>query len=168
MSTRSFKEHEPDVHPQAYVDPDATVIGNVILEEDSSVWPGTVLRGDLDEIRVGAASNVQDNAVCHADPGFPVSIHQECTIGHGAVVHGADIQSNSVIGMNATVLNGAKVGRGSIVAAGSVVTEDQEVPEGVLVAGTPAEVKTELDEDAGVLEASSHYVQIAGTYNDQS
>lgn len=168
MAIRSFQNQHPDVHPESYVDPAATVIGNVLLEEDASVWPGAVLRGDLDKIRIGAASNVQDNVVCHADPGFPVSIHEECTIGHGAVVHGSEIGARSIVGMNATVLNGATVGSGTIVAAGSVVTEDQDVPEGVLVAGSPAEVKTQLDEDAGQLDAGSHYVELANAYESEN
>lgn len=167
MTPRSFDGTEPEVHDEAYVDPEATVIGNVTLEAEASVWPGAVLRGDLDEIIVREQSNVQDNVVCHADPGFPVEIQSSCTIGHGAVIHGATVETGSIVGMNATLLNDCVIGTGSIVAAGSVVTEDQEIPPGVLAAGTPAEVKTDLGEDADQLESGSHYAELAGMYADE-
>lgn len=165
MNTRDFDGTDPDVHDDAYVDPGATLIGNVSLRAEASVWPGAVLRGDLDEIFVGERSNVQDNVVCHADPGFPVEIQTDCTIGHGAVIHGATVHPNSIVGMNATLLNDCVIGSGSIVAAGSVVTEDQHIPSGVLAAGTPADVKTELDQEADSLEAGSHYVELAKMYS---
>jgi carbonic anhydrase/acetyltransferase-like protein (isoleucine patch superfamily) len=165
MSVRSFEGTVPNIHDDAYVDPEATLIGDVILRAQASVWPGTVLRGDLDEISVGERSNVQDNVVCHADPGFPVDIQADCTIGHGAVIHGATVKPDTIVGMNATLLNDSVVGSGSIVAAGSVVTEDQHIPSGVLAAGTPAEVKTELDREVDQLEGGRHYVELAEIYS---
>jgi carbonic anhydrase/acetyltransferase-like protein (isoleucine patch superfamily) len=154
------------MHETAYVDDGATLIGNVTLREDANVWPGTVLRGDLEEIIVGPQSNIQDNAVAHSDPGFPTTIGTACTIGHGAVVHGTRVEDRSVIGMNATLLNGSVIGKNSIVAAGSVVTENQEIPDGVLAAGAPAEIKTELNPESEQLEAGNHYVELAKLYKD--
>lgn len=166
MNVRDFGDDEPEIHPEAYVDPDSTVIGDVKLKKDTSVWPGAVLRGDLEEIFVGPKSNLQDNVVCHADPGYPVEIGEACTIGHGAVVHGASIEDKCIVGMNATILNGADIGQKTIIAAGSVVTENESVPGGVLVAGSPAEVKTELDPDDDVFEAGNHYVDLAEIYSN--
>jgi carbonic anhydrase/acetyltransferase-like protein (isoleucine patch superfamily) len=166
MTIRSFDGVTPNVHDTAYLDDDATLIGNVILAEQANVWPGTVLRGDLEEIIIGPQSNVQDNAVAHSDPGFPTTVGTACTIGHGAVVHGTTVEDRSVIGMNATLLNGSVIGKNSIVAAGSVVTEGQEIPDGVLAAGAPAEIKTELDPDSEQLEAGNHYVELAKIYRE--
>ncbi len=167
MNVRSFDGSAPDIHDNTYVDSEATLIGDVTLKDQASIWPGAVLRGDLDEISVGVGSNIQDNVVCHADPGFPVDIQSDCTIGHGAVIHGATVESGSIVGMNATLLNDSTVGSGSIVAAGSVVTEDQKIPPQVLAAGSPAEVKTELDPENDRLEGGNHYVELATMYSNE-
>jgi carbonic anhydrase/acetyltransferase-like protein (isoleucine patch superfamily) len=164
MTIRDFEGRSPTVHETAYVDDDATVIGNVTLAEDANIWPGAVLRGDLEDIIIGPQSNIQDNAVAHSDPGYPTTIGTACTIGHGAVVHGTTVEDRSVIGMNATLLNGSVIQKNSIVAAGSVVTENQTIPDGVLAAGAPAEIKTELDPDSEQLEAGNHYVELAKIY----
>ncbi|MFM7230225.1 MAG: gamma carbonic anhydrase family protein [Cyanobacteriota bacterium] len=138
----AFPWPKPRLDEAAWVAPSAVVMGDVAVEAGVSIWPTAVLRGDLCPIRVGRDSNVQDGAVLHGDPGEPVQIGCEVTIGHRAVVHGATIGDGALIGIGAVVLNGVTVGEGALVAAGSVVMKD--VPAGVLVAGVPAVIKREL------------------------
>lgn len=145
----------------AYIAPGAVVVGDVTLERDVSVWYHAVLRGDCAPIKVGAGSNVQDGAVLHADPGFPCTIGQGVTIGHNAIVHGATVEDNVVIGMQSVVQNGAVIGANSIVAVGAVVTEGSQIPPGSLVMGLPAKVKRPLE--ALEIErnrfSAAHYVE---------
>lgn len=129
-----------------WIAPSAEVIGRVRLGSKSSVWFNTVIRGDQDPIVVGAGSNIQEHCLLHTDPGFPVEIGQNCTIGHGAIVHGCKIGDHSLIGMGATVLNGAKIGRNCLIGAGALVTEGKEIPDGMLVVGAPAKPIRELSE----------------------
>ena len=136
----------PQVHPEAWVATTAVLIGDVQLEAGASLWPTAVARGDVCAIRVGEGSNVQDGAVLHGDPGQPVLIGRDVTIGHRAVVHGATLEDGCLIGIGAIVLNGVTVGQGALVAAGAVVTRD--VPAGALVMGAPAAVKRELGAEA--------------------
>lgn len=164
MSIRSFNGDEPNVAPSAYVDDSATIIGDVTLKENASVWPGAVLRGDLDSIVVGPGANIQDNAVCHTDPGYQLRVASGVTVGHGAVVHGATVDANSVIGMNSTLLNGATVGPHCLIAAGSVVIEDQQIPAESMATGTPAQVKKSMDPDSAMFESGEHYVELAEEY----
>lgn len=133
-------DRRPTLHATAWVHPAATVIGDVTLGADASVWPGAVLRGDRDAIVIGAETNVQDGAVLHCDPGLPLRIGARVTIGHRAVVHGCTIEDGALIGIGAIVLNGAVIGAGALIAAGAVVTEGQVIPPDVLVAGVPARV----------------------------
>jgi carbonic anhydrase/acetyltransferase-like protein (isoleucine patch superfamily) len=123
----------------------ATVIGRVRLASAVTIWFGAVLRGDNDLIEIGAGSNVQDNVTCHVDPGFPLRIGENCTIGHNAIVHGCTIEDGALIGMGSIVMNGARVGRGSVVGAGAVITEGKEFPEYSLIIGAPARVVRTLD-----------------------
>jgi carbonic anhydrase/acetyltransferase-like protein (isoleucine patch superfamily) len=144
-----------------WVAPNATVLGNVILEEDASVWFGTVIRGDNEAIHIGPGSNVQDLAVIHTDPGFPCTIGAGCTIGHRAILHGCTIEDGALIGMGAIILNGAVIGKDSLVGAGALVAEGKTMPERSLVLGAPAKVVRELD-DAAVVKmkhAATHYVR---------
>lgn len=142
-----------------WIAPNATVIGDVVLEQKSSIWFGAVLRGDNDRISIGTGSNVQDNAVIHADPGFPAVIGANCTIGHNAIVHGCTLEDNVLVGMGATVLNGAVIGAGSVVGANALVTEGKVFPPGSLIVGAPAKAVRSLTEEqiAGFGGAARNY-----------
>jgi carbonic anhydrase/acetyltransferase-like protein (isoleucine patch superfamily) len=158
-----FGPASPDVDPSAWVAPTAVLVGRVRLGAGASAWYGAVLRGDGDDISVGAGSDVQDNAVLHADPGFPVRVGDGVVIGHGAVVHGCTVEDGVLVGMGSTVLNGVRIGAGSLVAAGSVLLEGTQVPPGSMVAGVPAKVRRPVtdDEAAGIRLVAEHYVQLA-------
>lgn len=143
-----------------FIAPNAAVIGNVTLKDRASVWFSCVLRGDSERIEVGAGSNIQDGTVMHADPGFPMVVGENVTVGHNAMLHGCTIGDGTLIGISAVVLNGAKVGRGCLVGAGALVTEGMVVPDGAMVLGAPAKVKRELDEGAkaALRMSADHYV----------
>lgn len=135
----------PQVDPTAWIAPTAVLIGNVIVGPGANIWFGAVLRGDNEPIVVGAGSNVQENAVLHTDMGSPLTIGENCTIGHKAMLHGCTIHDGSLIGMGATLLNNSVIGAGSLVGACALVTEGKEIPPGSLVMGAPAKVVRELD-----------------------
>ena len=159
--------HRPDlVHESAFIAPGAVVVGDVTLEEDTSIWFCAVLRGDTDQIRIGRGSNIQDGAVLHADPGSPCVIGAGVTVGHRAIVHGAQVGDNVVVGMGSIILNRAVIGENSIIAAGAIVTEDTVVPAGSLVMGVPAKVRRQLSEEeiARNRWAAEHYVANARRY----
>jgi carbonic anhydrase/acetyltransferase-like protein (isoleucine patch superfamily) len=156
----------PQLGTGAWVADSAEVIGNVKLGENASIWFGAVLRGDNETMTIGQNSNVQDMSMLHSDPGSPLTIGENVTIGHQVMLHGCTIGDNSLIGIQAVVLNNAKIGRNSIVGAGSVVTEGKEFPDNSLIFGSPAKVmRTISDEDAARLRhGSDHYVQNAVRY----
>ncbi len=131
---------KPKIHEEAYIAPTAVIIGDVEIAEGVSIWDGAVLRGDVAKISVGRNSNVQDNAVLHADYGQPTVVGENVTIGHMAVVHAAKIGNNVIVGIHAVVLNGAEVGDGSVIGAGAVVTPGTKIPPKSLVLGIPAKV----------------------------
>ena len=149
----------PQIGPEAWVAPDANLIGRVVLEAAASVWFGCTLRGDNEEIRVGAGSNVQENCVLHTDIGYPLLIGPDCTIGHKAMLHGCVIGAGSLIGMGATVLNGAKIGKGCLIGAGALITEGKEIPDFSLVMGAPGKVVRQLDAaaQARLLQSAAGY-----------
>ena len=142
-----------------WIAPGAHVIGDVIIGSGVGVWFGAAIRGDQEWIRIGAGTNIQENCVLHADPGFPLDIGANCTVGHRAMLHGCIIGENSLIGMSATILNGAKIGKNCLIGAGALVTEGKEIPDNSLVVGSPAIVKRTLDEAAikGLTWSAVHY-----------
>ena len=168
MTIYALDEHIPQVAGDAWVAPDANVIGKVVLEALSSVWFGCTLRGDNETITVGAGSNVQENVVMHTDPGFPLTIGAGCTIGHKAMLHGCTLGENTLIGMGATVLNGARIGRNCLIGACALITEGKEIPDGSLVMGAPGKVVRQLDERAikAFRATALHYQQNARRYRD--
>ncbi|NJL41135.1 MAG: gamma carbonic anhydrase family protein [Leptolyngbyaceae cyanobacterium RM2_2_4] len=151
----------PDLSQAAFVAPTAAVIGNVEVAAGVSIWFGAVLRGDVERIEVGECTNVQDGAVLHGDPGQPTVLHDYVTVGHRAVIHGAEIEQGCLIGIGAIVLNGVRVGAGSIVGAGSVVTKD--VPPRSLVIGVPAKILRPVSEEeaADLIAHARKYEQLA-------
>ena len=161
-----FETLEPQLADDVFVAPNATVIGNVIAEQEVSIWFGTVIRGDDGVIKIGKRSNIQENCVVHVNEQFDTTIGADVTLGHGVIVEGCDIGDGCLIGMGAIVLSGAKVGKGSLVAAGAVVREGQVVPAGSLVAGVPANVVRQLS--AEVIEklplVAVHYTQQRARY----
>lgn len=169
MSTiLEFGGQTPRIDPGAWVAPTATVIGDVELYPESSVFYGAVLRGDRDRIVLGAGSNLQDNVVVHGDPGSPALIGAGVSVGHSAVIHGCTVEDDCLIGMHATVMNGAIIGAGSLVAAGALVLEGTVVPPRSLVAGVPAKVRRELDDDevAGIRRNADTYRTLASQHRE--
>jgi carbonic anhydrase/acetyltransferase-like protein (isoleucine patch superfamily) len=159
--------HRPElVDPSAWIAPGAVVLGDVTLAAEATVWFGAVLRGDTAPIRVGRQTNVQDGCILHADEGFPCTLGDRVTLGHGAIVHGATVEDDCLIGMRAVVMNGARIGKGSIVAVGSIVTEGTVIPPGSLALGQPAKVKREASERDLLLirHAAEHYVAAGKVY----
>ena len=166
MTLYALGDIKPVVDPDAWVAPDANVIGNVAMGPGSSVWFGCTLRGDNEVIEVGAGSNVQENCVFHTDLGFPLRIGVNCTIGHKVMLHGCTIGDNSLVGMGATILNGAKIGKNCLIGAGALITENKVIPDGSLVMGAPGKVVRELDAKAvQMLTVSAlHYTENAARF----
>jgi carbonic anhydrase/acetyltransferase-like protein (isoleucine patch superfamily) len=158
---RPYKGQSPRVHPTAYIDVSAQIIGDVEIGAESSVWMNAVLRGDVHWIRIGARTNIQDGTIVHVMNGtHPTTIGDDVTIGHGAVVHGCTVGDRVLIGMGAILLNGATVGEDCIIAAGSLLTEGSKFPVRSLIMGSPARVKRPLThaEVASILEYADRYV----------
>lgn len=158
----SIDGHTPALAEGAFVHPDSTVLGQVRLDPRASVWPRAVVRGDVESIVVGEASNIQDGAVLHADPGFPCVLGRRVTVGHLACVHGCRLDDDVTVGIGAVVLNGATVGAGAIVGAGAVVTEGQDVPAGSMALGVPARTERAAPHDAAERAArrAARYVSL--------
>ena len=156
MAIYALGDKTPHVPQSAYVADEATLIGEVILGERASVWPGVVIRGDNEPIRIGDEANVQDGAVLHADPGFPLTIGAGASVGHQAMLHGCTIGENTLVGIQSVIMNGAVVGRDCIVGAGSVIPEGKQYPERSLILGAPARVARQLtDEDVATLRSNA-------------
>ena len=155
--------HRPHVAATAWIAPGAVVAGRVTLGADAGVWYQAVVRADLDSIDVGAGSNLQDGVVVHADPGFPVSVGANVSVGHRAVLHGCTIEDEVLIGMGAIVMNGARIGSGTIVGAGALIPEGAVIPAGSLVLGMPGKVRRETtaDERESVARNAAAYVELA-------
>ncbi len=166
MAIYEYDGQRPEIDSTAYVHEQATLIGQVKLAAGASIWPQAVLRADNEPILIGTGSNVQDGAVLHTDPGFPLDVAEGVTIGHQAMLHGCSVGENSLIGIQAIVLNGAKIGKNCLVGAGALVTEGKEFPDNSLILGSPAKVVKTLGEDAvAALKANAlSYVGKAADY----
>ena len=168
---RSFRGRTPKIPASAYIDPDAVIIGDVTIGEQSSVWPGVVIRGDVNWIRIGARTNIQDGSVLHVmKDTHPLVLGDAVTVGHGVILHGCTIESRVLIGMGSVLLNGVKIGAGSIVAAGTLVPEGTIVPPGSLFMGHPGKFRRALspEDQAGIEVYAARYVEYAETYKAES
>ena len=157
----------PRIGADAWLAPDANLIGDIVIEQAASVWFGATLRGDNERITLGEGSNIQENVICHTDIGFPLHIGADCTIGHKAMLHGCTIGENSLIGMGATILNGARIGRNCLIGAGALIPEGKIIPDGSLVMGMPGKVVRMLDETAieNLRASARHYRQNAARFS---
>ncbi|NDU86444.1 MAG: gamma carbonic anhydrase family protein [Ferrovum sp.] len=155
--------HAPMIAPSSFIEESASIIGQVILEEESSIWCQAVLRGDNEPIRVGPRSNVQDGALLHTDPGAPLTIEAGVSVGHGAVLHGCTVGAGSLIGIRAVVLNHAVIGKNCLIGANALITEGKQIPDGSLVIGSPGRVIRALtaEEIAGLQANAAVYVRRA-------
>ena len=144
MAIYQLDDQHPQIHDSAWVADSAQVMGRVRLEAEASVWFGTVIRGDTEDIRIGEGSNIQDGSVLHADHGKPLTVGRHVTVGHQVMLHGCTIGDESLIGIGAIVLNGAVIGKNCLVGAGSLVTEGKQFPDGSMIMGSPAKVVREL------------------------
>jgi|TARA_B100000214_G_scaffold120976_1_gene85681 carbonic anhydrase/acetyltransferase-like protein (isoleucine patch superfamily) len=161
-----FEKNVPEVHPEAWVAPNATIIGKVKLEKNSSIWFNAVLRGDIELITVGENSNIQDGSVLHTDPGYPLTIGKGVTIGHMVMLHGCQISNDTLIGIGSIILNNAKIGKNCIIGANTLVTENKVIPDNSLVVGSPGKVlrKVTDEEIKSILENGKHYVDGSKKY----
>ncbi len=149
----------PTIHSDAYVAPNATIIGNVTIKENASIWYNVVLRGDYNRIEIGEYTNVQDNSVLHISHKYPTTLGQYITVGHNAIVHACTVGDNCLIGMGSIILDGAKIGKNTIIGAGAMVTAEKEIPSGVLVLGSPGKVVRKLtdEEIQGIRDSALKY-----------
>ena len=154
-----LKDKKPKSSGENWVAPNATIIGDVTLKKNTSIWFNAVLRGDIENIYIGEGSNVQDGSVLHTDPGCPLKIGKDVTVGHLVMLHGCTIGDNSLIGIGAVILNNAKIGKNCIIGAKALITENKEIPDNSLVVGSPGKVLREVtdDEKKSVLENTKHY-----------
>ena len=162
MNIYQLGDKKPQLPPPSeyWIAPNATVLGDVILKKNASVWFGAVLRGDNDPITIGENTNIQDGAVLHSDPGLPLRLGNDVTVGHMAMIHSCDVGDQSLIGIGAVVLARVRIGRNSMVGAGALIPEGREYPDGVLILGAPARVARELSEGeiAALKGSADHYV----------
>lgn len=164
-----FKDKAPDIGKGVFIAPNAMVIGDVVVDDNSSIWYQAVVRGDVWGIRIGAYTNIQDGSICHVTTGGPeLVVGNYVTVGHGAILHSCTIEDNCLIGMGAVILDGVKIGRGSIVAAGCVVLEGTNIPPRSLVAGIPAVVKKKIDTSTveKIRQQAVEYHNLARSYID--
>jgi carbonic anhydrase/acetyltransferase-like protein (isoleucine patch superfamily) len=160
----------PQIHSSVYVAPGSQIIGDVVMEEDSTVWFNAVLRGDNEQIRIGKGSNIQDGTIIHVDTDFPVTVGKHVTVGHNVVLHGCKVDDGALIGMGATVLNGAVIGKGALVAAGALVSEGKVIEPGTLVAGVPTKVIGTLSSEKieRIKSGAQHYIDKGKLYKQEN
>lgn len=163
-----YRTKHPKIEKQCFVADNATVIGDVVMEEGASVWFHTVVRGDMDRIHIGRNSNIQDNSTLHTDPQHILEIGENVTVGHNAVLHGCGIADACLIGMGAIILNGASIGTHSIIGAGALVMEHQCIPSNSVAVGCPAKVVKQISEEQvqEILANAKHYAQLAQEYKE--
>lgn len=163
MAIYQLGNRQPQCGEGSWVAESAQVIGDVLLGENSSVWPGVVIRADNETVVIGAGTNIQENAVLHSDPGSPLTLGSGVTVGHQAMLHGCTVGDGSLVGIGAIVLNGARIGRNCLVGAGALVTEGKVFEDGQLIVGTPAKAMRALTEEqiAGLGHSASHYIENA-------
>ncbi|MFC0351053.1 gamma carbonic anhydrase family protein [Undibacterium danionis] len=169
MAIYQLGDIAPDIDPSAYITDSAQIIGKVKIDALASVWFGSVIRGDNELIHIGENSNLQESCVLHTDPGFPLTISKNVTVGHQAMLHGCSVGEGSLIGIQAVILNGAKIGKNCLVGAGALVTEGKEFPDNSLIVGSPAKVvRTLSDEAIAQMQANTrNYVRRAQEYKTQ-
>lgn len=168
MEPSQLRFFSEKVAASAFLAPGAVVLGDVTIGAEASIWYQVVIRGDTAAIQIGAQTNIQDGTILHADPGYPCTIGERVTVGHGALLHGATIEDDCLIGIRATILNGAHIGKGSLIAAGSLIPERMVVPPGSVVFGAPGQIKRQvLPRDLErMAHAYSHYVKAAAVYRE--
>ena len=161
MAIYRLGQYTPQIHPTAWIAESANIIGNVRIEAGASVWFGTTVRADNDLITIGENTNIQDNCMLHADPGFPLFVGNNVTVGHHAILHGCTVKDGALIGIRATVMNGAVIGEGSLVGACSLVTENKKMEKNALIIGSPASVTRIMSDEAvhKMQGAARHYVK---------
>ncbi len=161
-----FEKNVPEVHPDAWVASNATLIGKVKLEKNSSIWFNAVLRGDIELITIGENSNIQDGSVLHTDPGYKLNVGKGVTVGHMVMLHGCQIADDSLVGIGSIILNNAKIGKNCIIGANSLITEDKIIPDNSLVVGSPGRVLRKVTEDEikAIHENAKHYVEGSKKY----
>lgn len=164
-----YKGKQPTIHKDAFIAPNATIIGDVVIEKGASVWYGAVLRGDMAAIRIGPNSNIQDNATVHTDTGVPTIVGENVTVGHNAVLHGCNLKDNVLIGIGTILLNRSVVESGTIIAAGSLVKEGQVCEPSALYAGTPCVLKKKLDHSQKKLQGHAlKYVSLSQEHRQEN
>ena len=161
-----FEKNVPEVHPEAWVASNATLIGKIKLEKNSSIWFNAVLRGDIELITIGENSNIQDGSVLHTDPGFKLNIGKRVTVGHMVMLHGCQIGDDTLIGIGSIILNNAKIGKNCIIGANSLITENKIIPDNSLVVGSPGRVLRKVTEEEikAIHENAKHYVDGSKKY----
>ena len=167
MPVYALGDRVPDIHPDAFVHPDAVIIGSVVIGADSSVWPSAVLRGDYGHIRIGDRTSIQDGAVIHATAEHPTVVGSDCTIGHLAHLEGCTIEDGSLVGSNSVVLHRAVVRTGALVGAGALVANDGEVPSGAMALGIPAKIRPDSVDPTTLAHSSEMYVDNAKRYKSE-
>ena len=169
MTLYSLSAKTPQVDDTAWIAPDANIIGMVILRENTSVWFCATLRGDNEVIDIGVGSNIQENTIMHTDIGYPLTVGENCTIGHKSMLHGCKIGNNSLIGMGAIILNGATIGNNCLIGAGALITENKVIPDGSLVMGSPGKIVRQLDAETiqGLRNSALHYQENARRFSTE-
>lgn len=168
---KNFLDKTPKIHETAFIAENAVIIGDVEISENASIWYNCVLRGDVNFIRIGANSNIQDGTIIHVSrqTEYSTIIEEEVTVGHSATIHGCYIEKGSLIGIGATILDGARIGKNSLIAAGSLVTPNTQIPERSFALGSPAKVKRELNDEEveNIQKFWQNYITLSGIYNGE-